>query len=432
MEISKQNKLLKLIIGGVFLIYILILFKIVLFKYSGIIDFISGNKISFRSLNIIPFKMFLTLRNEIESMGFIWAISNSLGNLLIFAPFGYLIPIVFKKINNISSIIVTSFSLSLFLELSQYILSIGSADIDDIILNTLGGIAGYLIYKLISKVLNEDKKLYIGTILLAIICLSGAFFVAKDEFGNLLGLARFEQEVIGDDLIPTSKADFIGTYKESFEEEIIIYEGMIFANADKSLLSELSINIQNDTKIFNTIMENSKNKLTIKYEEYLGSLANIDNNSILSVWGNKVDGKILAEVITIQKPMEDNSDIDINSNNVEVNVPIVNDNTIAIPNEKSNIDGHVKSIYNNIIEATLIQTSEYSDNIISVQTDTLVNIKINGDTEFILKKITASGEEISIGKGSISDISEKDMISVWGMNIDKILKAKTILIIKIE
>jgi glycopeptide antibiotics resistance protein len=47
---------------------------------------------------------------------------------------------------------ILSFLLSVAIEISQYLLSVGSLDVDDVILNTLGGALMYLVLYIISKV----------------------------------------------------------------------------------------------------------------------------------------------------------------------------------------------------------------------------------------------------------------------------------------
>jgi len=42
-----------------------------------------------------------------------------------------------------------SFELSLLVELIQLVTKVGSFDVDDIILNTIGGAIGYIVYKVV-------------------------------------------------------------------------------------------------------------------------------------------------------------------------------------------------------------------------------------------------------------------------------------------
>ena len=71
--------------------------------------------------------------------------TNLFGNILIFVPFGFFLPMGSKK----RSFFVTlfySFGLSLAVEVFQLITKVGSFDVDDLFLNTVGGVVGYLLF----------------------------------------------------------------------------------------------------------------------------------------------------------------------------------------------------------------------------------------------------------------------------------------------
>lgn len=76
----------------------------------------------------------------------IWAI-NIIGNVAVFAPFGLLIPIAYKKFMHLGSFL-TLFILGITtLELLQFVTRMGSLDVDDIILNTVGALIGFIVIK---------------------------------------------------------------------------------------------------------------------------------------------------------------------------------------------------------------------------------------------------------------------------------------------
>ncbi len=117
-----------------FILYILLLYYML----------ISMESTSYGS-NFIPFKEIF--RYSFMSKGFIY---NVLGNIALFMPFGYFVS-EYLKANKIRHIFITSFLISLTAELIQY--KIGRTfDVDDILLNVLGAILGYLAYRLIQKV----------------------------------------------------------------------------------------------------------------------------------------------------------------------------------------------------------------------------------------------------------------------------------------
>ena len=72
--------------------------------------------------------------------------SDSL-NLLLFLPFGFLVPLLWKQMNRFIYTTAAGFSFSLLIELSQ-LLNNRYTDINDLIINTLGTMLGFLLYRL--------------------------------------------------------------------------------------------------------------------------------------------------------------------------------------------------------------------------------------------------------------------------------------------
>jgi len=81
---------------------------------------------------------------------------NLLGNVAVFVPFGLLIPLVFRV--RWLSFIVGFASWILILELLQLITRRGTADIDDIILNTIGACIGYAVIVIIVRWRRKNKR----------------------------------------------------------------------------------------------------------------------------------------------------------------------------------------------------------------------------------------------------------------------------------
>lgn len=76
---------------------------------------------------------------------------NIFGNIIAFIPFGINLPYTSEsKLGFISTFLYT-FSLSLTIELVQLITKVGSCDVDDIILNALGGVIGYILWYIYTK-----------------------------------------------------------------------------------------------------------------------------------------------------------------------------------------------------------------------------------------------------------------------------------------
>jgi Glycopeptide antibiotics resistance protein len=89
---------------------------------------------------------FVQYREQIGLKGFVL---NILGNVLAFAPFGFLLPLLGKRYRNFFYTVFLCFLFSLTAETIQLFLKIGIFDVDDIFMNTMGGILGYIAYALI-------------------------------------------------------------------------------------------------------------------------------------------------------------------------------------------------------------------------------------------------------------------------------------------
>jgi glycopeptide antibiotics resistance protein len=88
-------------------------------------------------------KRFIIYRQQ---LGFESFVVNILGNILAFAPFGFLLPLLNPKYRRFFFILFLSLLFSVAVETVQLLLQVGIFDVDDIMLNTLGGMIGYMIY----------------------------------------------------------------------------------------------------------------------------------------------------------------------------------------------------------------------------------------------------------------------------------------------
>ena len=138
-----------------FLFYLIILIKIILLRDTSLTslqEHFSNGYQGFRSLNLIPFQTFRNFVSMMSAENFLWAVSNIAGNALIFLPYGYLISLLGKGNQQTWKILFSAGILSFLFETLQYFLYLGSAAIDDLILNILGAFLGILCYRLISAI----------------------------------------------------------------------------------------------------------------------------------------------------------------------------------------------------------------------------------------------------------------------------------------
>jgi len=138
----------KIIIISIILYSVLIL-RLIVFKYPSGITFSTANA------NLIPFKTILGYLTGEPT----WRIAmcNLLGNIVVLAPFGFLIAILYQNIKWSRVLLIGVFT-GVILELLQVILKSGILDIDDIILNSLGVVIGYLLFVFIYGVFKKYYK----------------------------------------------------------------------------------------------------------------------------------------------------------------------------------------------------------------------------------------------------------------------------------
>lgn len=110
---------------------------------------------SYYRYNLVPFKeitRFYIYRNVV---GFRAFLTNLFGNVLAFMPFGFFMPILRPKLRKWYCMMGMTFLLSLTIEITQLLTRVGSFDVDDLILNTAGGIAGYLLFYIMNKIRSK-------------------------------------------------------------------------------------------------------------------------------------------------------------------------------------------------------------------------------------------------------------------------------------
>lgn len=108
--------------------------------------------------NLVPFleiKRFIIYRKK---LGMTAVVVNLLGNVAAFLPFGFFLPFLSQKNRSFAYVTLISFEFSLLIECIQLVSKVGSFDVDDMILNTLGGSLGYLCFGFARNV-EEEKKM---------------------------------------------------------------------------------------------------------------------------------------------------------------------------------------------------------------------------------------------------------------------------------
>lgn len=81
---------------------------------------------------------------------------NVCGNIAVFVPVGVFLPALLKPCRNVFFTVLISMEISLFAEITQIVTRVGSFDVDDLLLNTIGGLCGYIVF-MIWRMMHEKK-----------------------------------------------------------------------------------------------------------------------------------------------------------------------------------------------------------------------------------------------------------------------------------
>ncbi|SET71599.1 VanZ like family protein [Oceanobacillus limi] len=108
--------------------------------------------------NFVPFKTISTYIQAIidGSMNVDIPIKNLFGNLFLFLPMGIYLPFFINKGNKLQTFTILMIIVLLFIETIQLVTRRGSFDIDDFILNMIGALIGYGIWR--TKVVHRIQK----------------------------------------------------------------------------------------------------------------------------------------------------------------------------------------------------------------------------------------------------------------------------------
>ena len=102
------------------------------------------------SYNILPFREIRRYLTYWEILGIRSVILNLAGNVIGFMPFGALIPLMSRSVRKAWKVGLLSLEISVLIEVSQFLFRVGCCDVDDVILNTLGGLLGYAVFCIFS------------------------------------------------------------------------------------------------------------------------------------------------------------------------------------------------------------------------------------------------------------------------------------------
>ena len=153
---------------ALFFIYLLVLIKVIIFKYpyeqlQAIVD--SWTKeVVWEGLSTANFTLLKTIKMYIRYADRLNSFENLVGNVVAFIPFGFLFPMIIRYGKNLFVMLFHAFIFVVGIEVFQLFSEFGAFDVDDILLNCLGAIIGWIFYSLLQLVdrIENKKKVKFG------------------------------------------------------------------------------------------------------------------------------------------------------------------------------------------------------------------------------------------------------------------------------
>lgn len=145
---ERHKKVLRVCSFVLFGIYLILLIYFLFFAES------TGRTYEGRGYhyNLVPFLEIRRFLAHWEHLGIFAVVLNLLGNVVAFVPFGIFLPAMSPRFRSFWRIALCTFGFSLLVELLQLVCKVGSFDVDDLFLNTVGGALGYMAFVLLNRV----------------------------------------------------------------------------------------------------------------------------------------------------------------------------------------------------------------------------------------------------------------------------------------
>lgn len=406
----------------IFFFYLIILLKIILLKNTSLSELpshLSGDQTGFHSLNLIPFQTFRDFSEMLSDGGnFLWSISNIAGNCLVFLPFGYLLSLLSSKKHASIIILFSGALLSLCFEISQYTLYLGSADIDDFLLNISGILLGILCFRFISFLCRKNlQRIYSISLLLGLFAFSGAAFIGWYEFGSRIGIADYQEEIIGGEKVPTSAPDFQGYFSSCSDTQLLATNSI-----DSDYADFTKIQLEKDTFIYYQNYEYSKlnpYKIRNVYKLYnISQLKTIKEHSPISIWYKENNKKQTAKVIVFTDAVKS-----ANSGKPSQKTSFSStDDTLNGTIEKINISKKELNI-------NKVDSFESNDgSLVSTTTSIYVPVRYTENVSITVRDVYENGESYKDHKGSPDDLKKEQFVHINGVYRDNVFYADKILV----
>lgn len=307
MYTQKRNpeKILRCCLFVIFIIYLILLLRITLFKQAALYNLLSAIGTGVRTINIIPFYSIYEMAVSKISIGRI--AENILGNIALFMPFGIILPFITTK--KFKKLLTAAVIFSLSIEIIQFLFALGSTDIDDLIFNTLGAYIGLFITNTIRKKSKSNIRPLILVTLLSLIMGSGILSYLLIHQTHLFLYKKYETVVENEALVESfiDKPKTVAGKFIKIENTILMIEKNVGNSQDDRETMEFEVTENSNVYIcydkteyfFSAVSGEYQRYDKIDYRDFIKQ-ANLDfdksnNVMIWSADGKKIDNLVIIE-----------------------------------------------------------------------------------------------------------------------------------------
>ena len=143
-ELTTRAKIETIVVWAVFALYVAFLLKLLLLSRPTDAE---------RSINLIPFASILDYALGASRLAF----GNVVGNILAFLPLGACLPLL-RSSPRIAPNLLVVIGVSVAVEIVQGVFALGASDIDDVILNSTGGLVGIFCFRMLRVVARDRAR----------------------------------------------------------------------------------------------------------------------------------------------------------------------------------------------------------------------------------------------------------------------------------
>ncbi len=135
----------------IFLIYLAGMLYLLFGRSWGWVEGIRYQELVLQNISLKPFHtidnyMYVVLHRQ-DSDIFVHCLVNLVGNVVLFIPAGWLLPRLFRRFQKFFPFFFSAVGIILLIETAQLLTLLGKFDVDDILLNLLGMVLGFLLWR---------------------------------------------------------------------------------------------------------------------------------------------------------------------------------------------------------------------------------------------------------------------------------------------